>query len=70
MDTARIDALTPAEIQDALLLVGVFEGRKMTVAETDEWRRRVRARAAFLDLSPDARPADECGPAASASTLP
>ncbi len=60
MDTIRIDALTTAEIQDALLLVGAFEGRKMTVAETDEWRRRVLARAAFLDLSPDALPADEC----------
>ena len=65
MNTDRIDALTSAEIEDALLLVGVFEGCTMTLAEADEWRRRVRARAAFLDLSPDARPSDESGPGVS-----
>jgi hypothetical protein len=59
MDTARIDALTADEVQDALLLVGAFESTNMTVAEADEWRRRVLARAAFLDLSPDVVPSDE-----------
>ena len=58
MDTARIDALTPEEIRDALLLVGAFEGCTMTPAEADEWRRRVLARAAFLGLPVDSAPAD------------
>lgn len=64
-----IDRLTPDEIQDALLLVGAFEGRTMTPAEADDWGR-VLARVAFLGLSADAPPADECGPRVSASAIP
>jgi len=70
MAASLIDRLTPEEIGDALFLVGVFECSAMTPANAGDWRRRVLARAAFLGLPADSRPADESGPAASAASLP
>ena len=57
MDPARIDAtlslLTPDEVGDCLWLIDVFERWNMTTEEADEWRRRIAARWAFLDLPED-----------------
>ena len=54
MNTARIDAtlsiLTPEEIRDALWFIDLMERWTMSQPEADEWRRRIRARQAFLEL--------------------
>ena len=54
MNTARIDAtlsiLTADEIRDALWFIDVLERWTMTRTEAEEWRRRIRARQAFLEL--------------------
>ena len=56
MNTARIDAtlalLTPEEIAEAHRFVEVCERfGTMRQADADEWRRRIAARRAFLELA-------------------
>ena len=54
MDAAGMDAilayLRPDEIRDALWLIDVFERWNMPPEEGDEWRRRILAMRAFLEL--------------------
>jgi hypothetical protein len=56
MNTARIERtlsiLTPEEMRDALLFIDLCENKTMNTLEADEWRRRIQARRAFLDLQP------------------
>jgi hypothetical protein len=58
MNTARIDAtltqLTDDEIAEAHWIVEVCERfGTMRQAEADEWRRRIRAKQAYLELEPE-----------------
>ena len=57
MNTARIEKtlsiLTPEEIRDALLFIDLCENKTMNTVEADEWRRRIKARQAFIELEPE-----------------
>ena len=48
---ATLDLMTPAEIRRGLWFVGVWQqAGGMGQAEADEWRRRIAARLALMDL--------------------
>ena len=52
---AILALMQPDEVPDALRFVAVLErGGRMGLEEADEWRRRILARQAFLELRDDA----------------
>ena len=62
MNLARIDRildqLTPEEIAGVLWMIDVLERGGTPLAEADEWRLRIVARQAFLELNSTTTTAD------------